>query len=40
LPHKPAGAHSAGIGKVPQARAPEIAIKFEPKKINQVVYSD
>jgi type VI secretion system secreted protein VgrG len=40
LPHKPAGVHSAGSGKVPQAKAPEPIVKFEPKKINQVIYSD
>lgn len=40
LPHKPAGAHSAGSGKVPQAKAPEPVVKFKPKKINQVIYSD
>ena len=40
LPHKPAGAHSAGNGKVPQAKAPEPVVKFKPKKINQVIYSD
>ena len=40
LPHKPAGAHSTGSGKVPQAKAPEPVVKFKPKKINQVIYSD
>ncbi len=40
LPHKPAGAHNTGNGKVPQAKAPESVVKFEPKKINQVIYSD
>ena len=40
LPHKPAGAHSTGSGKVPQAKAPQPVVKFEPKKINQVIYSD
>ena len=40
LPHKPAGAHSAGNGKIPQAKAPEPVVKFEPKKINQIIYSD
>nr|WP_321241340.1 type VI secretion system tip protein TssI/VgrG [uncultured Tolumonas sp.] len=40
LPHKPAGAHDAGSGNVPQAKAPEPVVKFEPKKINQVIYSD
>ncbi len=40
LPHKPAGAHSAGIGKVPQAKAPEKVVKTEFNKINEIVYSD
>ncbi len=40
LPHKPAGAHSAGNGKIPQAKAPEPVVKFEPKNINQIIYSD
>jgi len=39
-PHKPAGTHSADNGKVPQAKAPEPVVKFKPKKINQVIYSD
>ena len=33
-------AHSAGNGKMPQAKAPELVVKFKPKKINQVIYSD
>ena len=40
LPHKPAGAHSAGTGQVPQAKAPEKVIKVEPEKVYQMVYSD
>ncbi len=34
------GTAPAGNGKMPQAKAPELVVKFKPKKINQVIYSD
>ncbi len=40
LPTKPACVHTSGIGKVPEAKAPEKIIKIEPKKTRQIVYSD
>jgi type VI secretion system secreted protein VgrG len=39
LPHKPAGAHSAGVGKVPRARAPETVTETEDNTAFRAVSS-
>ena len=40
LPSKPAAAHLSGIGKAPEARAPEKVVQTEPKESYPFVYSD
>nr|WP_321272452.1 type VI secretion system tip protein TssI/VgrG [uncultured Tolumonas sp.] len=39
LPHKPAAVHSAGSGKVPQAKAAEQVSKIKIRNINRIVFS-